>query len=163
MALNYHPITAEQEKKLSVIEKGEYDFYVKECKQERSKGGLDKEGKQKPVYDMVVPKLMIMDNLGRERPVTDWVLVVPAEDRMGFKLRHFAISCGLEERYLNGSLSAQDFIGKHGVVKIAIRDAVDKNGEKYLTNSVVDYMKPLENAPKKSNDDFLDDDIPAFG
>lgn len=163
MALNYKRMTEEDFSRLSVLEAGEYQFYVGTVEEKQSKGGHDKHGQPKQIYDMLEVNLHVIGLSGAERKVKDWVLVVANEDAMGFKLRHFADTCGLIDRYDAGILEARDFLGKHGIVKISIRDYTDKYGEKKKQNSVVDYLKPLhakDAAKAPADGEFFNDEIP---
>lgn len=161
MALNYRALTNEDEKRLSVLAAGQYPFSVDEIKLDKSKGGIDKDGKPKPVYQMLVASLKILNENGQERTLRDWILLVDAEDRMGFKFRHFSHTCGLIDKYEAHTITLTDFRGKHGVCKIGVREYIDEFGEKKLQNSVIDYIKAA-NHPQKSSNDFLDDEIPSF-
>lgn len=161
MALNYRALTEEDISRLSILPAGEHEFYISQVEQKKSKGGLDKNGQPKKIYDMLELKLKVFNEMGNERQITDWVLIVDSEDSMGFKLRHLAATCNLLDKYESNTLDARDFPGKHGVVKIGVRDYVNEYGEKKKSNSVIDYVKPLKQEPKATND-FVDDDIPNF-
>ena len=161
MALPYKPLTEEDVTRLRCLPAGEYDFYVAEVLQQKSKGGYDKNGNIKKIYDMLAVTLKIILPSGGERQVKDWVLIVPDEDPMGFKLRHFAATCGLLDKYESGTLDEDDFSGKHGIVKLAMQDFTDKQtGEVKKVNAVIDYVKPkFKLAPIDQGKPF-DDDIP---
>jgi hypothetical protein len=96
--------------------------------------------------------------------VTDYLL-----ESMAYKLRHAAVACGLEKTYDAGTLKADDFIGKEGMLKLNIQK--DKNGQYPDRNSVKDYIVPKEGdskvvIPKDAlskaldGNDGLEDEIP---
>jgi hypothetical protein len=163
MALPYKPLTEADIDRLRCLPAGEHEFYVSEVAQTKSKGGIDKNGNVKKIYDMLAITLKIIIPTGGERAVKDWVLIVPDEDPMGFKLRHFAATCNLLDKYEAGVLEAYDFAGKHGVVKLAMQDFTDqKTGEVKKINAVVDYIKPKLQMVSNNFDAGkpFDDDIP---
>ena len=86
MALPYKPLTEHDIDRLRCLPAGEHEFYVSMVEQTKSKGGIDKNGNHKKIYDMLAVTLKILLPTGGERPVKDWVLIVPDEDAMGFKL-----------------------------------------------------------------------------
>lgn len=144
MALNYRVFSEEDLSRLSVLAAGEYDFYVGTIEEKKSKGGIDKNGNIKKIYDMLEVTLKILNSeTGAERQVKDWVMIVQDDEPMGFKLRHLASTCGLLDKYHAQTLETRDFLGKHGVVKIGVRDYVDQYGEKKKQNSVIDYVKAV--------------------
>lgn len=155
MALNYRSLTESDLIRLSVLQPGEYCFYVTGIAEEKSKGGKDKNGNDKKIYDMLVVDLLIVNENGRERKLKDWILLVEDEDTMGFKLRHFASTCGLIVKYENNTLEAKDFVGKQGTAKVGVQDYIDQHGEKKKRNIVIDYVKSINLTA--SND--LNDDI----
>jgi uncharacterized protein DUF669 len=136
----------------NILEKGEYPFHVEtiELKSTKSKLNL-----------MLELKLSVMGNDGKVVKVKDWVVIDMEE--MAWKFRHFAYTCGLADKYEAKTLEARDFLGKHGVVKLSIRD-YEQDGEQRKANAVADYIKPGEAKgnpqPANSGSDFVDDDIP---
>lgn len=164
MALNYRRFSEEDLSRLSILIAGEYDFYVSEIISKKSKGGLDKDGNQKKIYDMLEVTLKIINSSGSERQLKDWIMIVQDEEPMGFKLRHFAATCGLIHKYDDGTLDTRDFFNKHGKVKIGVRDYTDQYGERKKQNSVIDYIKPVKtnDASMPQSDEFFNDDVPNF-
>jgi hypothetical protein len=167
MALKYKVLSDEDIATLRCLPKGDYDFYVAEISERKSRGGLDKNGKPKKIYDMLEVKLKIVLADNTERQVRDWIMLVDEDDAMGFKLRHFAMTCGLLTKYQAHTLEVHDFLEKHGKVKLTVKDYTDgQTGELMKSNSVVDYIKPLpSNTPIENGVDPgkpFDDDIP-FG
>lgn len=148
MALSYKRWTEEEDSMRNVLDKGEYPFRVRTISK-----GMTKSGQ----YEMLTVELGVMDNVGREWTVKDWVVIM---DEMGWKLRHFAATCGIIEKYDSDTLEAADFMGKNGVVRITIRDYEDKEGEIRKSNAVVDYIKPGKAKISAPANDFIDDEIP---
>lgn len=152
MALAYSYVSAEQDAMRNVLDKGEYAFQVKSIAEKPTKSGNN--------HQLEV-EISIVAN-GRENTLRDWVLT--DHEEMGWKLRHFAATCGLIQRYDNKTLEARDFLGKNGICKLAVKE-YEKDGEKMKGNSVVDYIKPrekFESLPLKTNGNFMDDQIPNF-
>jgi len=161
MTLAYKPLSEHDIERLRCLPAGEHEFYVSELLQTKSKGGMDKNGNPKKIYDMLAVTLKILLPTGGERQVKDWVLIVPDEDAMGFKLRHFAATCGLLDKYEAGTLDAHDFAAKFGIVKLAVQDFIDqKTGELKKVNAVVDYIKSKVKLEPTSQGKPFDDDIP---
>lgn len=149
MALGYRKISAEEDKMRNLLPKGEYPFHIKDIEVKPSKNGINK---------MLVVTLNVLNNEGRQFIVTDWVML--DMENMEWKLRHFADTCGLLDRYDQGILEERDFIGKHGVAKIIITD-YEKDGEMLKSNKVADYIQPGKTKGNlKAANDFIDDDIP---
>lgn len=160
MALNYRVLTQEDMDRMSVIPVGEYKFTVTSISLEKSKGGVDKHGQPKKIYDMLVANLRIDNEAGFSRPVKDWILLVESEEPMGFKLRHFANTCGLLEKYEGQTLEARDFMNKSGTLRIGIREYIDNQGEVRKQNTVLGYVKRKDGEAAVQNDnDFFNDDI----
>lgn len=151
MALAYKRLTEEQDKLGNVFPKGEYPFSVKSVQQKPTKSGLN---------NMLVVELSVMNDKGKSKLVTDFIML--DMDDMAWKLRHFAASCGLLDYYDNDTLESTHFLGKHGVVKLAISD-YEKDGEMLKSNKVTDYVKPGQAKGNQQINDaepFYNDDIP---
>lgn len=162
MALNYKRFSEEEVANLNVIPAGDYDFYVSDIVEKKSRGGLDKDGKQKKIYDMLVVTLRLLTDRG-ERQLRDWIMIVQDEEPMGFKLRHFAATCGSLNEYDNGTLETRHFVGRRGRVKIGIKDIKDEYNLPKKLNAVVDYIAvPRQPRAESPVNDFLDDDVPNF-
>ncbi len=149
MALRYTRMTEEQDQMRNLLPKGEYPFCVKAITEKKTKNGA---------HDMLEVELGVLSDEGREITLKDWIVLM---DEMGWKLRHFAATCGILDRYDDEILEARDFLGKNGVVKIVIGD-YEKDGEVRKTNRVGDYVKPLQGNPaqKPVTLDGVDGDIP---
>jgi hypothetical protein len=156
--LDYTPFTEAELESFGLLPKGDYKFKVLECTQGTSKGGFDKDGNQKRIYKMLTVKILI-DNNGENIVLKDWVLLISDKERMGFKFRHFAATCGLEQEYMDKKLKASDFLGKVGTVKVVLKESSDEYGTKFKQNSIQDYVKPLNASDASNASDFKDDDI----
>ena len=109
-------------KSFQPIPKGEYDFEILDASDEKSSRG----------NDMIKINLAIWQGDKVLCRVFDYLL--PA---MEAKLRHACDTCGLLDRYQSGNLSASDFIGRTGKVKIKIIKATEQYPAK---NAVEDYV-----------------------
>jgi hypothetical protein len=155
MALSYQRFTEEEDKLRNLIVDGEYPAYIESITKEKTKGGLDKKGQPKPIYDMAVIDLIITDMNGRERPKKDWVML---EGPMAWKFRHLAIACNCLEQYDNDTLTLHHLLRKEPSVKITTGKWKNDKGEEVMINNVADYLKPPDISVVKS--DMLSDDIP---
>lgn len=101
--------------------------------------------------DMIKLSLHVYNQSGDSCGViSDYLL-----EKLAYKLRHASFACGLGEKYNNGSLSADDFIGKAGDVKIMIKK--DKTGQYPDQNMIADYLVKKDEHKTLDN---LDDGIP---
>ena len=122
--MKYQPKSEKQITEENLLPIGIYSFEVYEAADKISKAG----------NDMIELKLRLFDDEGNSRGmVTDYLL-----ESISYKLRHAAVSCGLEATYSNGELVASDFVNKTGEVKIRIQE--DKNGQFAARNVVADYV-----------------------
>lgn len=145
MGLNYPKITEEEDQMRGVLEKGEYPFQVIEIEETLTKKGD---------HSMLVVEILVTHG-ERKLKIRDWIVLMT---EMAWKLRHFAYALGLGEKYENNTLDVKDFLGKKGIVKLGTRE-YEQDGEKRISNSVVDYIKAKDNAPAPLKSDFIDDDI----
>lgn len=144
MALAYKRINEEQDKLRGAFPKGEYPFHIKSIEEKLCSNEIN---------TMLVVDLVVINDSGRQLTIRDWVML--DMENWEWKLRHFAATCGLLDRYDKGLLEASDFLGKNGVAKLTIAE-YEKDGEVAFINRVSDYIKPGQ---AKGND-FIDDDIP---
>jgi len=107
--------------------------------------------------EMIVLVLQVYNENGQERIVCDYLVNT---DGGQFKIRHAAVACSLEEEYQSGTLLADSFIGKTGMLKLGIQK--DKTGQYSDRNSVKDYIigkvdhqAPSDGVPSH----IMDDDI----
>ena len=135
---------------------GIYNFEVLSAEDKTSKSG----------NEMIELSLLLFWD-ERTRLVTDYLL-----ESIAYKLRHAAVACGLESEYENGNLSAIDFVGRTGNLKLRVEK--DKNGLYADKNAVQDYIASeishtadmfegkAKSSPSRVSaaDAFIDDSIP---
>lgn len=145
MSLGYKKISADEDKMRNVFEKGEYSFLVESVEEKPCKNEVNK---------MLVVNLLLMHE-NRTLRIMDWIML----DMEGFeyKLRHFADTCSLLDKYEAGTLEAVDFLGHEGIAKVNVTE-YEKDGEIIKTNKVMDYVK--SKVTKANDPDFLNDAIP---
>lgn len=110
---------------------GEYGFEIFEAKDTISKVKPDGTGGN----EMIELKLKVFNNEGGYKILSDYLLDI---DSMAFKIRHACDACGLIDRYEAGQITANDFIGKTGYLKLRVqKDKAEKYPDK---NTVQDYI-----------------------
>jgi hypothetical protein len=153
MSLGYQKWTKDEDLSRNVMNPGEYIAFVEDIKLEMSKGGLDKNGKEKQKLRMFVLDLLVTDG-NRERKIKDWVII---DGEMSWKLRHLAVSCGLEDKYEDGTLEQSDIYKQRCTVKVGVKDSQDQNGLMVKRNYIVDY---LEEQKVEVTEEFKDSELP---
>lgn len=144
--MRFTPKTEAEVQEAGLLPAGEYSFEVLEAEDKISKSG----------NEMIALKLGI-EHEESLRGVFDYLLT---DERMQYKLRHFADAVGVLKDYERGEMKAEDLVGLSGKCKIVIQPAKDGYDAK---NSVRDYVKRSNGAEpepvtaKKTN---MDDDIP---
>ena len=145
--------TPRSEKELSeenLFPAGTYPFEIVAAEDKVSKKG----------NEMIELKLRVFHG-ERTQFVNDYLL-----ESIGYKLRHAAVTLGLEAKYDSGQIAARDFAGKEGWAKIKITS--DKTGTYPDKNEVGDYVTEpksvaTSSVPTKSKPDTEEeaaDDIP---
>jgi hypothetical protein len=152
MSQSYRKWNAEEDKMRGLIPDGQYHAMIEAIEVKNTRGGLDKQGKPKPIYPMVVLDLIVVDMSGRDRKLKDWVML---DGDMSWKFRHLCYACGLSEQYDNDTVTMNMLPGKKPVVDLRIKDGKDENNNPVKRNNVMDYIAP-ENGV---TNDFHDDDI----
>jgi hypothetical protein len=104
-----------------MLPRGEYAFHIIEAKETKSLAG----------NDMIELKVRVTKN-GYARILPDYIL-----PQRPAKFRNICIACGVEDKYLSGTVSDDDFLGKRGKVKVGIERA--KKGYP-PPNVIVDYI-----------------------
>lgn len=141
--MRFTPKTEVELQEEGLLAEDKYHFEIVDAKDKVSKSG----------NEMIELKLKIV---GTQKIIFDYLL-----ESMGFKLKHFADSANLGNKYQDGSLMANDCIGKQGWVHIVISPAKDGYPAK---NTVKDYIVPdnLENSSRLEpvKNDFIDDLLP---
>lgn len=145
--MRFEPKTEKQIAEEGLLQPGVYDFEVVKGEDRQSKSG----------NDMIELVLSVTGDDGSARRVTDYLL-----EKLAYKLRHAAATCGVLGKYERGDLCGDDFMGRAGRVKLKIQ-ASEGYPDK---NAVVDYVveeKKASAAPARRPamaDNDLDDSIP---
>lgn len=114
---------------------GKYTFEVNEHIAFGQKTFSTEEKKSSKGDDMIVLAMLVYNEEGEARPFLDYLVNIESVE---FKIRHAAEACGILDKYNAGELTADDFIGKTGELKLRVGKAT----EKYPTprNEVGDYV-----------------------
>ncbi len=124
MVITFIPKTENELKEANLIAaKTICDFEVLEAKDETSKAG----------NPMIHLKLKVYKDDGGYIFIDDYLMAL-----MEFKLRHAAEATSNLDKYNKGSLSADDFSGKAGKVKIGIQKS--KDPQYADKNTINDYI-----------------------
>lgn len=122
--MQFKPRTEKEIQEENLRPAGVYSFEIVDAKDETSKKG----------NDMIKLSVRLYNTEGDDCGViSDYLL-----ESLAYKLRHAAVACGLEEKYVGGNITADDFIGKMGDLKLSIRK--DKTGQYPDQNSIQDYV-----------------------
>lgn len=128
---------------MNLRDPGEYDFAVVDATEERSKSG----------NEMVKLKLQLEDKEGRNFTIFDYLV---STENMAYKLRHFARSVGLMEKYEAGDMAAEYMTGRVGKCKVGVKAATSEYPAKNVISDYLGTADPEAPAPKE----LLDDEIP---
>src|SRR6185503_3485511 len=103
--MKFTPTTEEQQERRTFepFPAGEYDFTVE---------AADETTSQKTGNPMVKLTLHVYNTEGHKRVVFDYML-----DSAAWKIKQFAASAGLLERYESGEIEAYEMVGKTGRLK----------------------------------------------
>jgi hypothetical protein len=139
-----------RDKALGVWTAGTYDFEVAHAEDTTSQAG----------NDMIALDLHVYNTASERKTLKDYLVA-----SMEWKLRHCAYACGLGDKYETGELSAADFIGCAGRLRLGIEKSAgypDKNKvadyEKAKTHTIAP-LRPLSPRVKLPAGD-IDDEIP---
>lgn len=141
--MKFNPKTEKEVNQGNLWDKGTYAFEILEASDEVSKSGKD----------MIKLKVRVFKDSGKSQNIFDYLL----GDTMEYKLRHAADVCGLLDDYETGELSAYNFIGKTGKVKIGV--SIDKTGAYPDRNNIIDYVVDVKRLATLS-EAIGDDDVP---
>lgn len=129
---------------------GLYGFEIIDAEDTTSKAG----------NDMIKLTVHVYNGDGAPVTIFDYLM-----ERIAYKLRHAAETCGLLGEYESGALNAIDFKGKTGRCKVVIQQ--DKNGQYPDKNSIADYVRadsaPVARVRVAGGGDSIDDDSIPFG
>lgn len=153
MVLPYNKWTDEQIKNRNVVPDGDYSFRIKKVELKKSKGGFDKDGNPKPIYDMLELEFDFHDETGVVHSLRDWIVF---SEGMDWKLRHLANTTGLLERYDDDTLDVPHLRDKTGVFTLSSKEFDSKEGKK-RGNYVKDYVKKPDSSQPASEPDFYND------
>lgn len=149
--MKFTPKSEKEIAEASLWPAGEYAFEIVNAVEKQSKSG----------NDMIELIINVFNSEGSFKIVKDYLL-----ESMAFKLRHAADGCGILDKYDAGEITANDFIGKVGYLKLKI----DKNKDPQYAdkNAVQDYVvknindaadqRPIHSKPVTA--EVHDDSIP---
>jgi hypothetical protein len=120
--MNFKPCTEQEIADRKLWAKAVYPFEITDASEKVSQQGGN------PMIELKV-KISRLD--GAARTITDYLLEKTPE-----KLRHCAAACGVLDRYLSGSLSDGDLLGKRG----SLRLGVEKKKGYPDRNVIADYV-----------------------
>jgi len=119
--MQFQPRTEQEIEERQLLPRGDYAFEIIEATETTSLAG----------NAMIELRVRITKN-GFARILPDYVLPLrPA------KFRNCCVACGVEEKYLNGSVTDDDLLGKRGKAKVGVERA--KRGFP-SRNVIVDYL-----------------------
>ena len=151
MALQYHMWSEEEINSRNVCEEGEYQFSLTAATKKKTKGGIDINGNEKPIRDMLELEFEFFDNNGVTKKTRDWIVFM---EGMDWKLRHLADCIGKLDLYESGVLDVQHLMNGKGSFRLGIKEQLDKDNVKKKVNFVNAYVKKSNCSAK------LDQDIP---
>lgn len=156
MALPYNVWTEEDITNRNTVPEGNYLFVILKAELKKTKGGLDKEGRQKPIRDMLEIEFEFHDTNGTVRKLTDWIVFM---EQMDWKLRHLARSIDMLPHYEAKELDAHHLLRKKGVFTLGIKNMLGNDGIEKKVNYVKDYAETnsVTSAAKDVDPDFNDD------
>lgn len=147
--MKFTPKTEKEITEENLLPEGRYDFEISGAEETLSKKG----------NEMIKLMVRVYKPDGKFNIVTDYLL-----ESMLYKLLHCCEACDLMAQYESGRLSADDFIGKTGQLKLVVK--IDETGNYPDQNSIKDYVvdknkpitkNPLQEVLDEANDD---DEIP---
>jgi uncharacterized protein DUF669 len=108
--MKFTPTTEEQQERRTFepFPAGEYDFTVEAAEEQTSRNN----------NEMVKLTLHVYNTEGHKRVVFDYML-----DSAAWKIKQFAASAGLLERYDSGEIEAYEMVGKTGRLKLKIESS----------------------------------------
>lgn len=129
-----------------LLQEGVYHFTVTNAEECISKNG----------NEMIKLTLTIWESDGGSRQLYDYLL-----EAMPIKLRAFANSTGLLEKYGEGQIDADDCEGKEGYVEIIVEPGKPKgDGTLYPARNSVKNYTSLKKEIMQPHDNEINDDIP---
>ncbi len=148
--MRFDPKSDEEIQTMDLMDEGIYPCQVEHATDKISKSG----------NEMIELKLRIWDANGRERLIFDYLL-----PQMAKKLKHFAVNAGLQEKYDNGTILADDCVGKTMAVELFVqlgKPKPDGSGDYPAKNSVRDYCGSSSSSAPKETEKSVDNSHPSF-
>lgn len=142
--MKFTPKTQKELDDDAMMPEGIYPFVISGAEDKQSKAG----------NEMMELTVRVFKEDGTFNLVSDYLL-----EKLMYKLLHCTEACGLTKEFESGELTAEDFIGKEGMLKLGIQDA---QGDFPARNTIKDYLAPekVEAEPVKKALDDLEDEIP---
>lgn len=144
--MNFTPKSDKEIDETGLLPAGIYQYEVISSEDARSKSG----------NEMIKLQLKLWTHEGNIYILYDYLL-----EAMPKKLKHFAVTNSLEDKYNLGTISAEDCKHKAGYAEIMVQE--DKTGKYSTRNSIKDYVRKPEASKKQDfikEQDLFDDVIP---
>jgi hypothetical protein len=106
--MNFQPRTEQEITESALLRRGEYDFEIIDATEKKSSAG----------NEMIELKVRVSNGIGISRMLTDYLLA-----KRPARLRNCCAACGLLDKYATGCLSADDFPGKRGTLRVTVEKA----------------------------------------
>ena len=119
--MQFAPKSAQDIEERQLLPRGEYMFEIIEATETISQAG-------NPMIEMRVR----VTRTGYARILSDYIL-----PQRPAKFRNACIAVGVEDKYLSGTVSDDDFVGKRGKVMVGVERAKRGFGRR---NVIVDYL-----------------------
>lgn len=142
--MRFTPKTDEEIAAENLWQPGEYGFEVVDRVAFGTKEYTTLDTQAKSGADMIRLVVKVYNNEGGFQHLVDYLL-----ESMPGKLRHACEAVGLLSKYETGMLTASDFIGKQGFLKIKIEK--DKTGQYADKNAVADYIPLVDAVARATN------------
>lgn len=143
--MNFKPKSKEELETMTILQPGIYRFKVNAAKDKVSRNG----------NEMIELTLQVEDREGNNTLVFDYLL-----EAMMYKLFSFCEATGMEGKYHNGTLTAQDCIGKSAGVELTLRKGEpNPSGGMYADKNEVKKYIARGGSAQAEEEDF-DDSIP---
>lgn len=151
--MQFVPKTDKELSEMNLWPAGEYGFEILEYANFGQNSYVTKDTKSSAGNEMILLVVKVVNNEGNSIIIIDYLL-----EKMAFKLKHAAYSCGLGDKYESGKLFATDFIGKSGNLKLKIDK--DKDRKYPDKNGVADYVPLEDNKQYQESKRDPEDEIP---
>ncbi len=119
----FEPKTEKELTDSRLLPKGIYDFEIEDAWEKKSAAN----------NEMIEIRVRVSNGNGLSRTLRDYLVAKRLE-----KLLHCCAACGLADKYRNGCLSDDDFVGKRGRLRLG----VEKKRGFPDRNVIEDYVSP---------------------